>query len=105
MAIGVLFEFPGVTRPQYDAVVKRLTNGRMLTSLSDWPVEGVLAHVAGPTPNGWRVVDVWKSEADLMKFAETLMPILKEMGFPEHRRRFFRRIISSRASVDGRSVA
>jgi hypothetical protein len=42
-----------------------------------------LSHVAGPTPNGWRVVDVWESEADLMKFAGVLMPILKSLGFPD----------------------
>jgi hypothetical protein len=39
-------------------------------------------HVAGPTPNGWRVADVWESEADL-KFAGKLMPILKSLGFPD----------------------
>jgi hypothetical protein len=82
MAIGVLFEFPGVTQAQYDEVLKRLTGGRTLKSLSDWPVKGVLSHVAGPTPNGWRVVDVWQSEADLQKFAAVLMPILQDVGFP-----------------------
>jgi hypothetical protein len=83
MAIGVLFEFPGVKQAQYDAVLKKLTNGRTMKSLSDWPVPGVLSHVAGPTPNGWRVVDVWESEAALKKFAAILMPILKEVGFPD----------------------
>ena len=83
MAIGVLFEFPGVTQAQYDQVLNKLTNGGSLRSLSDWPVKGVLSHVAGPTPNGWRVVDVWESEADLMKFAQILMPILKSTGFPD----------------------
>jgi len=83
MAVGVLFEFPGVTQAQYDEVLQRLTNGGTLRSLSDWPVKGVLSHVAGPTPSGWRVVDVWESEADLMKFAAILMPILKAVGFPD----------------------
>jgi hypothetical protein len=83
MAIGVLFEFPGVTQAQYDDVLKRLSNGRGFSKLADWPVAGVLAHVAGPTPGGWRVVDVWESEAKLMQFAEVLMPILKAAGFPE----------------------
>jgi hypothetical protein len=26
--------------------------------LADWPVKGVLAHIAGPIPGGWRVIDV-----------------------------------------------
>jgi hypothetical protein len=49
MAIGVLFELPGVTDAQYDAVSKKLTNGEVLSSLSDWPIGGILSHVAGPT--------------------------------------------------------
>lgn len=83
MAIGVLFEFPGVTQSQYDEVLKAMTGGGTLRKLSDWPVEGVLMHVAGPTGAGWRVVDVWESEADLMKFSGILMPLLKGAGFPD----------------------
>jgi hypothetical protein len=83
MAIGVLFECPGATQAQYDAAARKLTNGGTLKTLSDWPVKGLLSHVAGPTPNGWRVMDVWESEADLNKFAAVLMPILKEVGFPD----------------------
>ena len=60
-----------------------LTKGGTLRSLSDWPAKGLLSHVAGPTPNGWRVVDVWESEADLKKFADILVPILREVGMPE----------------------
>ena len=83
MAICVLFECPGVTQAQYDEALKKLTGGRAGKALADWSAPGLLSHVAGPTPNGWRVVDVWESEADLMKFAGVLMPILKSLGFPE----------------------
>ena len=83
MAIGVLFEFLGVTQAQYDESAKRLTKGGTLRSLSDWPAKGLLSHVAGPTPNGWRVMDVWESEADFRKFGEILVPILKEIGIPD----------------------
>ena len=55
MAIGGLLELPGVTQDQYDQVVSGLTDGGSLDSLSDWPVPGVLAHLAGPTGAGWRV--------------------------------------------------
>jgi hypothetical protein len=82
MAIGVLFEFPGVTQAQYDAVLDKLTGGRGLKRLSDWPVKGVLFHVAGPTEKGWRVVDVWESEEAFRTFGGKLMPILQESGFP-----------------------
>src|ERR1700674_5814756 len=83
MAIGVLFEFPGVTAAQYDGVTKKLTGGHGLRSLSDWPVKGILSHVAGQTPNGWRVVDVWESEAAFAKFGAVLMPLLEEFKFPQ----------------------
>ena len=83
MAIGVLLEFPGVTRAQYEEALSRLTNGGTLRSLSDCPVKGLLSHLAGPTPSGWRVVDVWESEADLNRFTEILIPIGKALGFPD----------------------
>lgn len=83
MAIGVLFEFPGVRQSQYDDVPKKMIVGGKLKKLADWPIKGVLMHVAGPTQTGWRVVDVWESEADLTKFAAVLMPMLKAAGFPD----------------------
>ncbi len=83
MAVCVLFECPGVTQAQYDEALKKLTGGRAGKALADWSAPGLLLHVAGPTPSGWRVVDVWESEADLGKFADRLMPILKSLGFPE----------------------
>jgi hypothetical protein len=83
MAIGVLFEFPGVTAAQYDGLTKKLTGGRGLRALSDWPVKGVLSHLAGPSPNGWRVVDVWESEAAFNKFGAVLMPLMAEFKFPQ----------------------
>ncbi len=83
MAIGVLFDFPGVTAAQYDGLTKKLTGGRGLRTLSDWPVKGILLHVAGPSSNGWRVVDVWESEAAFGKFGEILMPLMAEFKIPQ----------------------
>jgi hypothetical protein len=72
-------------------VLERLTGGGGLNALSDWPVEGVLVHVAGPTETGWRVVDVWESEDAFNRFGAHLMPIIQELGteprpavFPVH---------------------
>lgn len=89
MAIGVLFEFPGVTQAQYDIVCRKLNGGRPLGALSDWPKGGILSHVAGPTPDGWRVVDVWESQAAFDEFAATLAPILQEVAFPQVAPQFF----------------
>jgi len=83
VAIGVLFDFPGVTSEQYDEVCRNLNNGRLLTALSEWPEPGIVSHVAGPTPDGgWRVVDVWESEEAFQRFGQRLMPLLQQAGFP-----------------------
>jgi hypothetical protein len=47
---------------------------------ADWPVPGLLAHIAGQAPNGFRVVDVWESEEAFQGFGEKLMPVLQRLG-------------------------
>jgi hypothetical protein len=72
---------PQFTREQYEESVRRLRPGsEVLASPSDWPVEGLLVHVAGEGPNGFRVVDVWESDVALRRFGDILMPILRELG-------------------------
>jgi hypothetical protein len=51
-----------------------------MSSPSDWPVEGLLAHIAGDGEKGFRVVDVWSSEDAFRRFGEKLIPILREVG-------------------------
>lgn len=89
-AIGVLFEYPGVTAAQYDGVINKLTGGRGLNALSDWPVKGIVFHVAGPTANGWRALDVWESEAAFGEFGGLLIPLLQEFKFPSVEPQIFR---------------
>jgi hypothetical protein len=61
--------------------VRRLTDGKSrVESPADWPVEGLLAHVAGEGEDGFRVVDVWESDEAFGRFGETLVPILRDMG-------------------------
>jgi hypothetical protein len=72
---------PQFTREQYEESVRRLRPGsEVLASPSDWPVEGLLVHVAGEGPKGFRVVDVWESDVALRRFGDILMPILRELG-------------------------
>src|SRR6185436_11891229 len=54
MAICVIFEAPGMTQAQYDQVPNEVAGDR--------PPEGSLSHVAGPTENGWYVVETWESQ-------------------------------------------
>jgi hypothetical protein len=89
MAIGVIFEFPGAaSRAKYEKSVKLILKGRR-KRLADWPVKGVLAHIAGPMPGGWRVVDVWQSRAAFNRFGKKLRPVLKKVGVEAVRPKIF----------------
>jgi hypothetical protein len=89
MAIGVIFEFPGArSRTKYEKSVKLILKGRR-KRLADWPVKGVLAHIAGPTPGGWRVIDVWQSRAAFNRFGKKLRPVLKKVGIQRARLKIF----------------
>jgi hypothetical protein len=83
MAIIAVLDIPGATQAQYEEVTSRLSGGRSLKQRSDWPVEGLISHAAGPTPDGWFVTDVWESEDALRRFAEQLLPLMRELGMPE----------------------
>jgi hypothetical protein len=81
VAVVLVHHGPGLTQENYEEVVRRLTDGKSrLESLGDWPVEGILSHVAGEGPNGFRVVDVWESEEAVRRFGEILGPVLREVG-------------------------
>ena len=83
----MVHDSPGGTQEQYDEVTGRLTGGKGLDSLDDWP-PGILLHVAGPTDDGFRVIDVWESEEAFAAFGEVIGPILQEVGFPGEPRLF-----------------
>lgn len=81
MPVVAVFEGPSFTQEGYEESVRRLTGGASrLQSPGDWPVEGLLVHVAGQSEGGFRVVDVWESEDAFRRFGQTLMPILQEIG-------------------------
>ena len=61
MAIVLVFEGAGVTQAQYDQVGREVTPDNK-------PPAGMLYHVAAPMANGWRVVEVWESQAAADKF-------------------------------------
>ena len=61
MAIVLVFEAAGVTQAQYDQACKEVAPDNK-------PPEGMLYHVAAPTTNGWRVVEVWETQAAVDKF-------------------------------------
>jgi hypothetical protein len=83
----VVAVFEGLTEDQYEQSVRGVTGGKdRVESPSDWPVPGLLAHIAGQGESGFRVVDVWESEEAFARFGETLTPILHDLrveGEPE----------------------
>ena len=77
----VVLVHEGITQEQYEESVRKLTGGQnRMTSPSQWPVEGLLAHITGQGERGFRVVDVWESQEAVDRFAAELMPILDEIG-------------------------
>jgi len=79
--VVLVFDSPSLTQERYEESVRRLTDGKnRLESPADRPVEGLLAHIPGQGPNGFRVVDVWESEDAVQRFGEILMPVLRDIG-------------------------
>jgi hypothetical protein len=84
MANGVLFDLPGFTRQDYEALLEDL-------DLEGNPPEGGILHVAAPNPTGgWLILDLWESEEGFEQFAqERLLPAVKRLGLPISRPRLF----------------
>lgn len=75
---------PSLTADRYDAVVRRLTNGReRLESLSHGGIQGLLFHVAGQGHDGFWVVDLWESQAAVDRFSQRVRPIAQAAGIGE----------------------
>ena len=60
-------------------------------ALVDPPPEGLLVHLAGPTDEGVRIIDVWESEDAWEHFrAERLAPAIAALGGPSRPEPAFR---------------
>ena len=66
MAEGLILEFDGIGRAEYEAVNAALGID-MITGEGDWPA-GLLYHAGGAKPGGWVVFEVWESKADQERF-------------------------------------
>ena len=85
--VVVIVDIPGGTELQYDKITATVFPGGKIP-------DGWVMHVAGPTENGWRVVNVIPSEELFEVFArEQLLPAAQAAGdappevtiFPVHR--------------------
>jgi hypothetical protein len=75
VAVAVLIDNPAGSAEIYDKVRAQL-------GLEE-PAGGIF-HLAGPTPNGgWRVLEVWESKEDAVRFREErLLPAFDAAGVP-----------------------
>jgi hypothetical protein len=73
MAYGVVHQFPGATKEQYEASI-----GAVHPSDGSLP-EGQTFHAAGPSADGWVVVAIHDSQDSWERFRDgTLMPRMSE---------------------------
>jgi hypothetical protein len=75
MAVAMLIDNPNGSKEIYEQLRERMG--------LDKPAGGIF-HVAGPSPNGgWRVIEIWESDADAKRFvAERLGPAAEAVGTP-----------------------
>ncbi len=84
--VGVLIDVSGGTQEMYDKAMKDLG---LTADGGDWP-EGIISHIAGPSTDGWIVVDTWQSKDDFEKFVqERLGKAMQAAGMPQVEPKFF----------------
>lgn len=78
MAVCLVIDIPGGTLDQYDAVMEKVKeSGGQLG-------EGQSFHAAGPTDEGFTVIDVWNSREDFDRFLQgRLGKAIGEVGVPQ----------------------
>jgi hypothetical protein len=55
--------------------------GRVRDALGPQPPDGLVVHLAGPCPDGWRIVEVWRSAQEHARFErDRLWPALADAG-------------------------
>jgi hypothetical protein len=75
--IVIVFEQPGMTQKEYDAIMNELKAQHKEYD------EKRPSHVAFDKGGTWCVVDVWESEQALNEFiGSTLAPIFQKLGIP-----------------------
>ena len=75
MAYGIVHNFPGGTKEQYEASIAAVhpSDGGL--------PEGQLFHAAGPSADGWTIVAVHESQESWERFRdETLLPTMGAAG-------------------------
>jgi len=80
MPIVTIFQGQGLTQDAYDAAVQEFSGRARLESPADWPVEGLLVHIAGQSDTGFRIVEVWASPEAAAQWQQLITPELIKAG-------------------------
>jgi hypothetical protein len=84
MQILAVHRTPTLTQERYDRVVRGLTGGKSrIASSDDLPFDGLLAHGAGQSPDGFVVVDMFASERAVEDFRAAVAGFAAEAGIEE----------------------
>ena len=75
MPIAQIIEMPGAGPREYEQAFA------LIHPDGAWP-EGQLSHTAGPTPDGFRVIDVWDSREAFERFERDVLAPLGFSGAP-----------------------
>lgn len=75
MRFAQIIEMPGAGVREYEQAFAVIHPG------GEWP-EGQLSHIAGPTPDGFRVIDVWDSREAFERFERDVLSPLGFSGMP-----------------------
>jgi hypothetical protein len=75
MPIAQIIEMPGAGVLEYEQAFA------LLHPDGAWP-EGQINHIAGPTPDGFRVIDVWDSRQAFERFERDVLAPLGFSGMP-----------------------
>ncbi len=76
MAVVFIADLPGATSELY-----RQALDQVRTQLKAAP--GFVAHAGTPTPQGFRVTEIWESRDDCTRWLEsTILPLAQQLGVP-----------------------
>ena len=74
MPIAQIIDMPGAGAREYEQASRDPSRRDV--------AEGQLDHIAGPTPDGFRVIDVWESEEAFARFEREVLEPLGFAGAP-----------------------
>ncbi len=76
MAVVPIADIPGMTSEMYRQAIDQVR-----APLKAAP--GFVAHVGTPTPQGFRITEIWESQDECMRFLQdTIMPMAQQAGIP-----------------------